>query len=99
MHMIRRLMLDYRCGHYEGATSIYHLSIAHFATKWWREHAATEDEKMKIEEFENNSQGKDPIYILKKAGCSQIEINVIVEKVWNWTNRNYDWEDKFEDEQ
>jgi len=51
----------------------------------------------KIEEFEN--QGKDPIYILKKAGCSQIEINVIVDRVWNITYHNYDWKDKFEDKQ
>jgi len=51
----------------------------------------------KIEEFEN--QGKDPIYILKKAGCSQIEINVIVERVWSFTNSEYDWKAKFEDKQ
>jgi len=76
------------------------LLIAREANKWWGEHAATEDEKMKIEEFENNSQGKDPIYILEKAGCSQIEIDVIAgEVVWGFTNKKYDWEDKFEDKQ
>ena len=92
MQLIRRLMFDYRCGEYEDANNMYSFLIAHQANKWWREHAATEDEKVKIEEFENDSQGKDPFYILKKAGSSEIEINCAI-TIWVLTNKSFDWKD------
>ena len=48
-------MLAHRCGEYEWTKNIYEYQIAEIANEFWEENASTEEDKIKIEEFEKNS--------------------------------------------